>query len=162
MSQDIKIKKRNGRLEDVCLDKINECVERACGELEDVSVSEVVLDASLQLYNKIPTSEINKALILSARSKIEKEPNYAYVAARMLLNNLYKEVFGEDVGSETFEEQYKKAFVKNIKKLVKEERLSDRLLSYDLDYLAQNMVPSGISCSNIWVFKLFMIATSSI
>ena len=142
MSQDIKIKKRNGRLENVCLDKINECVERACGELEDVSVSEVVLDASLQLYNKIPTSEINKALILSARSKIEKEPNYAYVAARMLLNNLYKEVFGEDVGSESFEEQYKKAFVKNIKKLVKEERLSDRLLSYDLEYLADKMVPS--------------------
>ena len=142
MSQDIKIKKRNGRLENVCLDKINECVERACGELEDVSVSEVVLDASLQLYNKIPTSEINKALILSARSKIEKEPNYAYVAARMLLNNLYKEVFGEDVGSESFEEQYKKAFVKNIKKLVKEERLSDRLLSYDLEYLADEMVPS--------------------
>ncbi|MDC1324982.1 ribonucleoside-diphosphate reductase subunit alpha [Ulvibacter sp.] len=142
MSQDIKIKKRNGRLENVCLDKINECVERACGELEDVSVSEVVLDASLQLYNKIPTSEINKALILSARSKIEKEPNYAYVAARMLLNNLYKEVFGEDVGSESFEEQYKKAFVKNIKRLVKEERLSDRLLSYDLEYLADKMVPS--------------------
>ena len=117
MTQNIKIKKRNGRLEDVCLDKINKCVERACSELEDVSVSEVVLDASLQLYNKIPTSEINKALILSARSKIEKEPNYAYAAARMLLNNLYKEVFGEDVGSESFEEQYKKAFIKNIKKL---------------------------------------------
>ena len=103
MTQNFKIKKRNGRLEDVCLDKINKCVERACSELEDVSVSEVVLDASLQLYNKIPTSEINKALILSARSKIEKEPNYAYAAARMLLNNLYKEVFGEDVGSESFE-----------------------------------------------------------
>ena len=142
MSQNIKIKKRNGRLEEVNLDKVNKCVERACEGLEDVSVSEVVLDASLQLYNKIPTSEINKALILSARSKIEKEPNYAYAAARMLLNNLYKEVFGEDVGSENFEEQYKKAFVKNIKRLVKEERLSDRLLSYDLDYLAENMVPS--------------------
>lgn len=60
----------------------------------------------------------------------------------MLLNNLYKEVFGEDVGSESFEEQYKKAFIKNIKKLVKAERLSERLLSYDLDYLAENMVPS--------------------
>ena len=75
MSQNIKIKKRNGRLEEVNLDKVNKCVERACEGLEDVSVSEVVLDASLQLYNKIPTAEINKALILSARSKIEKEPN---------------------------------------------------------------------------------------
>ena len=127
MSQNIKIKKRNGRLEEVNLDKVNKCVERACEELEDVSVSEVVLDASLQLYNKIPTSEINQALILSARSKIEKEPNYAYVASRMLLSNLYKEVFGESVELEQFEDQYKRSFIRNTKKLVKEERLSERL-----------------------------------
>ena len=62
MSQNIKIKKRNGRLEEVNLDKVNKCVERASEGLEDVSVSEVVLDASLQLYNKIPTSEINWAV----------------------------------------------------------------------------------------------------
>ena len=139
MTNNIKIKKRNGRLEDVCIDKINKCVERACGSLEEVSVSEIVLDASLQLYNKIPTTEINQALILSARSKIEKEPNYAYVAARMLLNNLYKEVFGKTVESETFIDQYKKSFVKNIKTMVKEGRLSEALLLYDLDVLAEKL-----------------------
>ena len=142
MSQNIKIKKRNGRLEEVNLDKVNKCVERASEGLEDVSVSEVVLDASLQLYNKIPTSEINKALILSARSKIEKEPNYAYVAARMLLSNLYKEVFGESVEVDRFEDQYKKSFIRNTKKLVKEERLNERLLSYDLDVIAEAITPS--------------------
>ena len=72
---DQKVKKRNGKLEDINLDKINRCVERASDGLDQVSASEVVLDASLQLYNKIPTSEIDKALIMSARSKIEKEPN---------------------------------------------------------------------------------------
>ena len=69
MSSDIKVKKRNGRLEDVNLDKINKCVERACEGLDSVNPSEVVLDASLQLYNKITTSDIDKALIMSARSK---------------------------------------------------------------------------------------------
>ena len=103
-----KVKKRNGRLEELNLDKINECVERATKGLESVSVSEIVLDASLQLYDKIPTEEIDKALIMSSRSKIEKEPNYAYVAARLLLNNLYKESFGESVDTENFEEKYKK------------------------------------------------------
>ena len=142
MSQNIRIKKRNGRLEEVNLDKINKCVERASEGLEDVSVSEVVLDASLQLYNKIPTVEINKALILSARSKIEKEPNYAYVAARMLLSNLYKEVFGESVDVDSFEDQYKKSFIRNTKKLVKEERLNERLLSYDLDVISEAIEPS--------------------
>ena len=142
MSQNIKIKKRNGRLEEVNLDKINKCVERACDQLEDVSVSEVVLDASLQLYNKIPTSEINQALILSARSKIEKEPNYAYVAARMLLSNLYKEAFGESVSLENLEDQYKKTFIKNTKKLIKEERLSEKLGVYNMEVLAESLVPS--------------------
>ena len=142
MTNNIKIKKRNGRLEDICIDKINKCVERACDSLDDVFVSEVVLDASLQLYNKIPTVEINKALILSARAKIEKEPNYAYVAARMLLNNLYKEVFGNTVESETFVDQYKKSFVKNIKAMVKEDRISDQLLSYDLELLSEELDPS--------------------
>ena len=116
MSDNIKkVKKRNGRLEELNLDKINECVERATKDLGSVSASEIVLDASLQLYDKISTKEIDKALIMSARSKIEKEPNYAYVAARLLLNNLYKEVFGEGVDSETFESQYTKSFGKNIK-----------------------------------------------
>ena len=61
MASDIKVKKRNGRLEDINLDKINKCVERACENLEDVNASEVVLDASLQLYNKITTSEIDSS-----------------------------------------------------------------------------------------------------
>ena len=134
------VKKRNGRLEELNLDKINECAERACEGLEEVSVSEIVLDASLQLYDKIPTKDIDKALILSSRSKIEKEPSYSYVAARLLLNNLYKEVFGEGVDSEVFEQQYKKSFVQNIKRLVKVERLNEDLLSYDLDLLSSHIV----------------------
>ena len=56
MSNNIKVKKRNGRLEDINLDKVNECVERACSGLEEVSISEIVLDASIQLYDKIPTT----------------------------------------------------------------------------------------------------------
>ena len=104
MTSDIKVKKRNGRLEQINLDKINKCVERACEGLSDVNVSEVVLDASLQLYNKITTSEIDIALIMSARSKIEQEPNYTYVATNLLLSSLYKEVFGKSVNGD-FEER---------------------------------------------------------
>ena len=136
-----KVKKRNGRLEELNLDKINECVERATTGLDSVSVSEIVLDASLQLYDKIPTKEIDKALVMSSRSKIEKEPNYAYVSARLLLNNLYKEVFGEGVDSDTFELQYRKSFVQNIKKLVKAGRLSEDLLAYDLKLLSEKLFP---------------------
>ena len=136
-----KVKKRNGRLEDLNLDKINLCAEMACEDLTNVSVSEIVLDASLQIYDKIPTKEIDKALIMSARSKIEKEPNYAYVSARLLLHNLYKEVFGEGFVTDDFEDKYKKHFIGNVKKLVKQERLSKDLLSYDLEVLAEAITP---------------------
>jgi ribonucleoside-diphosphate reductase alpha chain len=139
MTKGIKVKKRNGRLEQINLDKINKCAERAAKGIESVSSSEIVLDASIQLYDKIPTTEIDKALIMSTRSKIEKEPNYTYVAARMLLNNLYKEVFGETVDSDVFELQYKKNFIANIKKLVRKGRLSPRLLEYDLKLLSERL-----------------------
>ena len=136
---DIKVKKRNGRLEDFNVDKINASAQRACLDIENVSASEIVLDAQLQLFDKVKTSEIDQALILSAREKIEKEPNYSFVASRLLLNNLYKEVFKEGVDSDVFELQYRKIFVINIKKLVKSGRLDKRLLGFDLKKLASNL-----------------------
>jgi len=133
---DIKVKKRNGRLEDFNVEKINASAQRACEEIEDVSPSEIVLDAQLQLFDKITTKEIDQALILSAREKIEKEPNYSFAAAGLLLNNLYKEVFKEGVDSDTFRLQYRKSFIQNIKKLVKTDRLDSRLLDFDLSKLS--------------------------
>jgi ribonucleoside-diphosphate reductase alpha chain len=133
----IKVKKRNGRLQDFLVEKINASAERACEGITDISASETVLDAQLQLYDKITTEEIDKALILSAREKIEKEPNYNYVAARLLLNSLYKEVFREGVDSDTFELQYKKTFIQNIKTLVSVGRMDERLLTFDLKKLSR-------------------------
>jgi len=133
---DIKVKKRNGRLENFTVDKINASAQRACEGIEDVSPSEIVLDAQLQLFDKITTREIDQALILSAREKIEKEPNYSFAAAQLLLNNLYKEVFNEGVDSDTFKLQYRKSFIQNTKKLVKEGRLDKRILSFDLPKLS--------------------------
>jgi ribonucleoside-diphosphate reductase alpha chain len=133
---DIKVKKRNGRLVDFQVDKINARAQRACEGISDISASEIVLDAQLQLYEKIPTTEIDTALILSAREKIEKEPNYSYAAACLLTNCIYKEVFREGVDSDAFSLQYRKSFIQNIKKLVKLGRLNGKLLEFDLGTLA--------------------------
>ena len=139
---DIQVKKRNGRLEGFNVDKINVCAERACEDLSDVSASEIVLDAQLQLYNKIPTTEIDQALILSARDKIFKEPNYSFAASRLLLNCLYKEVFREGVDSDILDLQYRKTFIQNIKLLVKNNRFDKRLLSFDLKKLSESLEPA--------------------
>lgn len=139
--ENLKVKKRNGRLEDFNVQKINASAERACEGIEEVSASEIVLDAQLQLFNKITTQELDAALIFSARQKIEKEPNYSFAAARLLLNNLYKETFREGVDSDVFDLQYKKVFVQNIKKLVKSERLNEELLKFDLKEISEHLQP---------------------
>jgi len=138
-SQAIHVKKRNGRLQKLDIDKINLCATWACSDLENVSASEVVLDAHVQIYDKITTDEIDKALIMSARQKIEKEPNYSYVAARLLLSALYKEAFGESVDKDTYDHQYKISFIRNTKKLIKEEILDEKLLDFDLKHLSEHL-----------------------
>ena len=101
-----------------------------------------MLDAHVQFYDKITTQEIDKALIMSSRQKIEKEPNYAYVAARLLVSNIHKEVFGESRDKDVFEHQYKLAFVRNIKKLIKGGILSEKLLDFDLKKLSEALCPN--------------------
>ena len=134
------VKKRNGRLQELDINKINLCAQRACEGLEDISASEVVIDANVQLYEKIPTQDIDKALIMSARAKIEKDPNYSYVAARLLLGNIHKEVFGSSVDKDAFDHQYRLSFIRNIKLLVKEGTLSEKLLDFDLKSLSESLV----------------------
>ena len=140
MSEVVHVKKRNGRLENLDINKINLCASRACEELDDVSASEIVLDAQVQFYDKITTKEIDQALIMSARTKIEKEPNYAHVASRLLLGNIHKEVFRESRDKDGFEHQYKLSFIRNVKKLVKQGILREELLSFDLNKLSEAMV----------------------
>jgi len=133
----IKVKKRNGRLQDFNVSKINICAERACEGIPDVSASEIVLDAQLQLYDKITTEEIDLALVFSAREKIEKEPSYSRAAARLSLNCLYKEIFKEGVDSDVFDLQYRKCFIQNLKKLAKEDRINKELLNFNLKTLSE-------------------------
>ena len=54
----------------------------ASKNLDNVSASEVLIDAKIKLYDKVTTVEIDKSLIMSARSKIEFEPNYAYMGCK--------------------------------------------------------------------------------
>ena len=133
------VKKRNGRLQKLDINKINLCAERACQDISNVSASEVVLDAHVQLYDKMTTKEIDQALILSARQKIEKEPNYNYVASKLLLFNIHKEVFGSSVDKDAFDHQYRLSFIKNVKLLIKKDVLTPKFLDFDLKRLSEHL-----------------------
>lgn len=135
--ENMQVKKRNGSLELLNIDKINRSVERACYGIEDVYASEIVVDASIQLYDGVTTKEIDQCLIMSAKAKIEKDPGYSLVAARLLLNTLYKEVFQETPNGKNLQTLYKSNFVANLEALVEAGRLKPELLrKFNLKRLA--------------------------
>ena len=91
-----KVIKRDGTKTPLDLDKIHKMVELACDGLAGVSESAVEMNSQLQLFDGIKTSDIQEILIRSANDLISLEaPNYQYVAARLLLFSLRKQVYGE-------------------------------------------------------------------
>ena len=96
MPNGIKVKKRNGRgTESLQLEKMHKMVEEACNGLAGVSASQVEINSGIQFYDGITTEEIQEILIKSASDLIDLEhPNYQFVAARLLLFSLRKQLFG--------------------------------------------------------------------
>ena len=96
MSNGTTVKKRNGRgVEPLNLDKIHVMCEEACEGLAGVSASQVEIQSGIQFYDGITTAEIQEILIRSASDLIDLDhPNYQFVAARLLLFAIRKQIFG--------------------------------------------------------------------
>ena len=94
----IKVQKRDGAVEALNLDKIHKMVEEACEGLGGgVSASQVEMSSGLQFFDGIKTSDIQEILVRSASDLISLDnPNYQFVAARLLLFAVRKQVFGPD------------------------------------------------------------------
>src|SRR5210317_1875250 len=96
MSNGTKVKKRDGRIEPLDLDKMHLMVEEACKCLAGVSASQVEMKSGIQFYDGISTGEIQEILIRSASDLIDLDhPNYQYVAARLLLFSVRKQLYGK-------------------------------------------------------------------
>ena len=93
MSNGIKVKKRNGNIEVLNLEKMHKMVEAACEGLSGVSASQVEIQSGIQFYDGVTTDEIQEILIRSASDLIDLEhPNYQYAAARLLLFSIRKQL----------------------------------------------------------------------
>ena len=92
----IQIKKRDGRLEPLDIDKIHFVVEEACEGLAGVSSSQIEINANIQFYDGMTTKEVQQILVRSANDLISLEaPNYQYAAARLLSYDIRKEAHGQ-------------------------------------------------------------------
>ena len=96
-NESINVKKRKNRgTEPLNIEKIHEMVEYACEDITGVSSSQVEMKSGLQFYDGITTDEIQQILVKSAADLIDlNTPNYAYVASRLLLYSLRKQVIGK-------------------------------------------------------------------
>ena len=96
-NESINVKKRNNRgTEPLNIEKIHEMVEYACEDITGVSSSQVEMKSGLQFYDGITTDDIQQILVKSAADLIDLNyPNYTYVASRLLLYSLRKQVIGK-------------------------------------------------------------------
>ena len=91
----MEVTKRNGNKESFSVEKIHKVVEWATKGINGVSLSDIEMNANLSIHDGIETSKIHQILIKSANDLIStSEPNYQYVASRLLNMQLRKEVWG--------------------------------------------------------------------
>lgn len=115
----------------------------ACRGLEKLVAIDELLEAAIsQYYGGMKEGEVDLANIFAAKSKIEKEPAYSQVAARLLLDVLYRETVGLSASDPTLAKAHRQYFKKYVKEAIALERLSHKLLDFDLDELGQALVLS--------------------
>ncbi len=110
-------------------------VESACAGLSDVVARDVVDHALRNLYNGVPAAEVHHALVLAARTLIEREPAYSHVAARLQLQAIEREVLGTAGASQA---DY---FPRFVRLGVEAGLLDPRMAEFDLAVLAAALKP---------------------
>jgi len=161
----MQVKKRDGRLEELNIDKLHKVVMYACENITGVSASQVEINSQIQFFDSIKTEDIQETLIKSAADLITEEtPNYQYVAGRLINYHLRKQVYETfeppclcdiiqkniDAGfyDSEFTELYTKAEIDELNEYIKHDR--DEVLTYAAmeqfrgKYLVQNRATGEI------------------
>ncbi len=117
-------------------------IETSCAGLgADIKPDPIVAETMRNLYDGVPIDEVYKASILAARTLIEKDPDYTYATARLLLHTIRREVLGEEVVHAAMSTRYAEYFPQFIKKGVDNELLDAKLLQFDLARLGAALKP---------------------
>jgi ribonucleoside-diphosphate reductase alpha chain len=122
--------------------KLQALIEASCAGLgAEVKPDPIVLETMRNLYDGVPIDEVYKASILAARTLIEKDPDYSFATARLLLHTIRREVLGEEVVQEDMATRYAEYFPQFIAKGVENELLDERLQQFDLARLGAALKP---------------------
>ena len=139
--------------------RLQKIVEEACRGLADVDGGWILEETQRNLFDGVPEKDVAPALMMAARARIEQEPNYSYVAARLLLDSLRSEALSF-LGHGFFEatqdemaERYAEYFVDYVKRGAELELLSPELTRFDLQRLGAALSSNAIFSSRIWACK---------
>ena len=135
---EINIKKSDGTLVPLDIDKVAMLINDACEGLEAVSMNEVLEEALKNLYDGVSLADMRTSLVMSARTKVEKEPNYSFVTARILMDQIRSEALGflgvaDEATYDEMENHYPKALNAYIDKGIELDILDPVLKTFDLD-----------------------------
>jgi ribonucleoside-diphosphate reductase alpha chain len=107
----------------------------------DIRPEPIISETMRNLYDGVPMDEVYKASVLAARTLIEKDPDYTYATARLLLHTIRKEVLGREVVHADMAQAYADYFPQFIKKGVDAELLDEKMQQFDLQRLGQALKP---------------------
>ena len=138
----ISVTKKDGSQVPLDIERLASVVNHACEGLEDVSADAILEESIKNLYDGVSISDMKSALVMSARTKVEQEPNYSYVTARILLDELRSEALSflgiaEESSHPEMQDYYPKAFLAYIDKGIELEMLDPVLKDFDLKKLGE-------------------------
>ena len=148
----------DGRVTPIDAHHLKRQIYQACHGLPGCSAADILNDISASLYDGITETELERALVMVARQRIEREPAYNKVATRLVLNVIYREALGrpaefdatpslfdkastERMQPQSFDVIYRSGFAMALKAGVAAERINPALQSFDIDRLVAALRP---------------------
>lgn len=141
------VSRRDGTKVALDEDRMQRLVAEACTGIDDMDAQAVIDETKRSLFDGVAEEDVSKALIMSARTFIEREPNYTFVAARLLLDALRHEALTfvtkieQTATQEEMSERYPAYFEAYVKQAIELELMDPRLGNFDLARLGAAIKP---------------------
>ena len=149
--QGISVVNADGTTEPLDIARVQTIVGEACEGLSDVDASRIISEAMANMYDGITASDVATSILITARTLVEEEPNYTYVSARLLLDDLRSEaltflnIHGTGALHTATQAQMSECYPLALKSFIKQgtelELLGPQLTEFDLDQLGAALLP---------------------
>lgn len=136
----IQVVMEDGSTQPLDMNRLQIIISEACADLKDVDPQAIMSEALRNLYDGVSIEDVNTSLVITARTLVEKEPNYSFATARLLLDKLRAEALSflgiaDSATQQDMHTLYAKALPAYIRRGVQLELLAPDLLNFDLEKL---------------------------